>query len=297
MIVALLFAFAATVSFLTAQTEEPSAVNAPSSAEVQSSSDKLEQKQPALAPNGDTAAAKVKTELLNELRRELLDDRAKMIDWWLMFLAVIIPIIALIGGILSFRRFTEIKDEAQHHLEEVRAIRDKSEVYLESFQAVFFELQNRTSEAIEKWRSIANIAEGTNDELAADAWFRIGYLLSPKNVEGEDFERAIDAYNKAIELNLSGPNLCWAYYNLGNAKTSLDQIEEALADYDEAIRLNPSFEEAYNNRGWEKFKLDRIDEARQDFEMALNLARSVGNADLMERARRNLEILDKGDSP
>lgn len=304
-IVVLLFAFAATVSFLSAQPDESSAVNASSGAEVQSesvevqsSSDEPEQKQPALAPNSDTAAANVETERrFNELRRELLDDRAKMIDWWLMFLAIIIPIIAIIGGIFSFRRFTEIKNEAQRHLEEVREIRDKSELYLESFQAIFFELQNRTGEAIEKWRSIANIAEGTNDELAADTWFKIGYLLAPNNVEGEDFEGAIDAFNKAIELNLSGPNLCWAYYNLGNAKARLGQIEEAIDDYDKAIRLNPSLDAAYNNRGWEKSRLDRIDEARQDFEMALNLARSVGNTDSMERARGNLEMLDRGNTP
>lgn len=300
-IVAVIFAFAVTVSLLAAQTEEPSAVDAPSSTEVQSdsveaqsSSDEPEQKQLTLAPNADTTIADVETELLNELRRELLDDRAKMIDWWLMFLAVIIPIIAIIGGILSFRRFTEIKDEAQRHLEEVRAIRDKSELYLESFQAIFFELQDRPSEAIEKWRSIANTAEGTNDELAADTWFKIGYLL---NVEGEDFKGAIDAYNKAIELKLSGPNLSWAYYNRGNAKISLGQIKEAIDDYDKAIRLNPSFSEAYNNRGWEKFKLDRIDEARQDFEMAFNLARAAGNSDMMERARSNLENLNRGNSP
>ena len=135
-IVALLAAFAVTVSFLSAQTEEPSAVNAPSiaevqsdSAEAQSSSDEPEQKQPKLVPDRDTApAADVDTERrFNELRRELLDDwakmiddRAKMIDWWLAttaifltFLAIIIPILALIGGRFSFKKFNEIKDEAQ----------------------------------------------------------------------------------------------------------------------------------------------------------------------------------------
>lgn len=76
-IVALLFAFALTVSVLTAQTEEPSAVNASSSAEVQAdsagtqaSSDEPEQKQPTLEPNRDTASADVETERrFNELRR------------------------------------------------------------------------------------------------------------------------------------------------------------------------------------------------------------------------------------
>ena len=338
-VAALLFAFAVTVSFLSAQTEEPSAVDAPSSAEVQSSSDEPGQKQSVLASTRDTASATdVETDRrFNELRRELLDDREKMINWWLAviaifltFLAIIIPIIVLIGGLFSFKKFNEIKDEAQHYVEEIKASRDEADSLIKGMDAkvaaadpdrasdvvkdilqnpdsslieqaiaaaLSFQQQSRIEEAIEKWRSIANITEGTDDERAAEAWFSVGYLTSPRNVEGEDFAGAIAAYNKAIELNLSGPNLYWAYYNRGNAKTSLGQIEEAIADYDKAIRLNPSFGDAYNNRGLEKIKLNRIEEGRQDCETALNLARSVGNASLMERARRNLEILDRGDAP
>ena len=85
-IVALLFAFALTVSVLTAQTETPpSAVNAPSSAEVQAdsvgaqaSSDEPEQKQPTLELNRDMSSADVENERrFNELRRELLDGPSK----------------------------------------------------------------------------------------------------------------------------------------------------------------------------------------------------------------------------
>ena len=321
-IVALLFAFALTVSVLTAQTEEPSAVNAPSRAEVQadsvgaqSSSDELEQKQLTLEPNRDTASADVETERrFNELRRELLDDRAKMLDWWLEATAIFLTLIGVAAAILGyfgFKRLDRIESEAhdnmeaskkhaqeaQRYVEEIKTLRDKAEIDRAFSEAILFQQQNRTSEAIEKWRSIANIIEGTDEEREAQAWFSIGYLLSPNNVEGEDFEGAVAAYNKAIELSLSGPNLYWTYYNRGNAKTSLGQIEEAIADYDEAIRLNPSFDEAYNNRGFEKIKLNRIDEARQDFETALNLAQAVGNTDLMERARLNLENLNRGDAP
>ena len=144
-VVALLFASAVSASFLSAQTEEPSVVNAPSSAEVQSdsaavqsSSDESEQKQPTLAPNRDTAlAADVETDRrFNELRRELLDDRAKTIDWWLMFIAIIIPIIVIIGGIFSSRRFTEIKDEAQRHVEEIKARRDEADSLVKGMNAL-----------------------------------------------------------------------------------------------------------------------------------------------------------------
>ena len=279
-IVTLLLAFAATVSFLSAQTEEPSAVNAPSSTavqsdsvEVQSSSDELEQKQPALAPNRDMAAANVETERrFNELRRELLDDRAKtiddrakMIDSWLVVIAIVLTFFGIAIPIIAYNRLNkleEVEREAQRYVEDIKTIRDKFEIDWMVSEAISLQQQNRTGEAIEKWRSIANITERTDDDRAAYAWFNIGYLTSPKNVKGEDFKGAIDAYNKAIELNLSGPNLYWAYYNRGNAKTSLGQTEGARADYDEA----------------------------------LNLARETGNADLTARAEHALGNLDRGDA-
>ena len=283
-IVASLFALAATVSFLAAQTEEPSADNAPSSAEVQSdsvevqsSSDEPEQKkpkQPTLVPDRDTApAANVETERrFNELRRELLDDRAKtiderakMIDSWLVVIAIVLTFFGIAIPIIAYNRLNkleEVEREAQRYVEDIKTIRDKFEIDWMVSEAISLQQQNRTGEAIEKWRSIANITERTDDDRAAYAWFNIGYLTSPKNVKGEDFKGAIAAYNKAIELNLRGPNLYWAYYNRGNAKTSLGQTEGARADYDEA----------------------------------LNLARETGNADLTARAEHALGNLDRGDA-
>ena len=298
-IVALLFAFAVTVSFLAAQTGEPSAVNAPSSAEVQSSSDELEQKQPALAPNRDTVSAvNVETERrFNELRRELLDNREKTIDSWLVVIAIVITFFGIAIPIMAYNRLNKLEEsekEARRYVEEIKTIRDKTEIDWAVSGAILLQQQNRTDEAIEKWRSIANITEGTDDERAAEAWFNIGYLTSPKNVEGEDFKGAITAYNKAIELN---PNLPVAYYNRGNAKTSLGQTESAIADYDEALRLNSSYVLVYINRGNAKAQLNRIDEARQDLETALNLARAVGNADLIALVARRLESFDRGDAP
>ena len=332
-IVALLAAFAVTVSFLAAQTEESSAVNAPSSAEVQSdsvevqsSSDEPEQKQPELVPSRDTTlTTDIETERrFNKLRRELLDDRAKMVDWWLEATAIFLTLVGVAAAILGYFGFIRLdgiesqarknmeesekhakeaqryQEEAQRDLEQIKARRDEADSLVEGMNAevadsdpdkasevvenvqqnpdssliervvaaaLSLQQQNRIEEAIEKWRSIANITEGT-DEHTAEAWFNIGYLLSPKNVEGGDFAEAIAAYNKAIELN---PNLAAAYNNRGVAKRNLGQYEAAIADYDAAIRLDSTYVAAYNNRGIAKMNLDQYEAAIADYDAAIRL--------------------------
>ena len=292
MIVVLLFVFAGTVSFLSAQTEEPSAVNTPSraevqldSVEVQSSSDEPEQKQPTLASSRGMAATNVEAErLFNELRRELLDDRAKkiddraeMINWWLVVIAIILTFFGIAIPIIAYNRLNKLEEsekEARRYVEDIKTIRDEIEIDRMISEAISLQQQNRTGEAIEKWRSIANITEGT-DEHTIKAWFNIGYLLSPNNVEGEDFAGAIAAYSKAIELN---PNLAAAYNNRGVAKRNLGQYEAAIADYDEALRLDSTYVAAYNNRGIAKMNLDQYEAAIADFDAALRLDSTCAEA-------------------
>lgn len=284
LIVAVLYAFAWTVSVPTAQTEEPSGVSAPSSAEVQSdsvgpqpSSDEPEQKQPTLTPNRDTASvAYVEMDRrFNELRRELLDDRAKTLDWWLVATAIFLTLLSVAAAILGyfgFKKLDRIESEARKNMEESEKYAREAQQYKEEAQseleeikidrevseAILLQQQNRTDEAIEKWRSIANITEGTDNERAAQSWFSIGYLFFSK--DDPDSDAAINAY-------------------------------------DAALRLHPNDPKAYYNRGLAKLQLNRIDAARQDFEKALNLAQTMGSAEVVERARVRLENLDRGDAP
>lgn len=389
--VAVLYAFAWTVSVPTAQTEEPSSVSAPGSAEVQSdsveaqpSSDEPEQKQPTLTPNRDTAAADVETDRrFNELRRELLDDRAKTLDWWFAATAIFLTLLGVAAAIFGYfglkkldriesearenmeasaehaRGTQQYKEEAQRDLEEIKARRDEADSLVtqiddevpdddpgkvregvENVQqnpdsslidravvdALSLRKQNKIEAAIEKWRSIANIAEGIDNARAAQSWFSIGYLFNSK--EEPDFNAAIDAYDKALQLD---PNFAKAYNNRGVSKAEIGRFNDAITDYTKALQLDPYYANAYNNRGVSKVevgrfndaiadhtealqidpdyaegyynrglterKLNRIDEARQDFETAFNLAQAMGNAELMERARFSLENLDRGDAP
>ena len=64
--------------------------------------------------------------------------------------------------------------------------------------------------------------------------------------EKRDYERAIADYNEALRLN---PQYHFAYYNRGNAWRSKRDYERAIADYSEALRINPQYALAYANRG------------------------------------------------
>jgi tetratricopeptide (TPR) repeat protein len=62
----------------------------------------------------------------------------------------------------------------------------------------------------------------------------------------KDYESAIADYNEAIRLN---PQDAKAFYDRGNAWRGKGDLNHAIADYAEAIRLDPNHTNSYNNRG------------------------------------------------
>ena len=182
------------------------------------------------------------------------------------------------------------RDEAQSLLKDINAETahndpDKASEVVETVQqssaasltdrvvadAISLQQQGKVKEAIEKWRSIADVAEGVDSQLQARAWFSVGYLHG----EEDNREASIDAYDKTIELN---PNDAPAHNNRGNAKDALGQYEAALADYNEAIRLDPGLAEAYNNRGITKRNLGQPEAALADYNEAIRLKPDYANA-------------------
>ena len=94
------------------------------------------------------------------------------------------------------------------------------------------------------------------------------YRWGQEKYESRDYENAIADYDMAIQLNPYHAN---AYNNRGNVKYKLGQYDAAIADYDMTIKLKSDHVDAYNNRGNVKYKLGQYDAAIADYDTAIYL--------------------------
>ena len=167
-------------------------------------------------------------------------------------------------------------------------------------------------------QSIAKVAEGSDDKLAARAWFFIGHI----HQEASKFEEALSAYTKTIGLN---PQYFAAYNNRGIVKAKLGQYDSADEDFELAIYLNSNYAqahhnrafmmaelgkykvaltgygiaigldsdyaEAYMNRGIVKVKLGDIQGAEGDFQIGLKLAKQQNQEDLEVKIEQQIQKL------
>jgi tetratricopeptide (TPR) repeat protein len=91
----------------------------------------------------------------------------------------------------------------------------------------------------------------------------------------DDYQGALADYNQAISLD---PKFVVAYFNRGTLKHVRQDIQGALADYNQAISLNPRFADAYYNRGLLKNKfMKNRPEALQDLRQAQQLFKAQGD--------------------
>jgi tetratricopeptide (TPR) repeat protein len=78
--------------------------------------------------------------------------------------------------------------------------------------------------------------------------------------------------------------------NNGIEKGKIKKFEEAIGDFDEAIKLNPKDSRAYNNRGIAKTELEKYIGAIRDFDEAIKLNPNNSNARInMENAKAQLK--------
>ena len=85
-------------------------------------------------------------------------------------------------------------------------------------------------------------------------------------------EEAIAEYDKALKIN---PKFAEAYYNRGLIKHELGDSKGAIADFDQAIKIDPQYVEAYTQRGLAKDKLGDKAGAKEDYKYVMNYQETV----------------------
>ena len=83
-----------------------------------------------------------------------------------------------------------------------------------------------------------------------------------------DLEGAIDNFEQALKIK---PDCAEAYYRRGKALYLRGQLDAAIKDYDKTIQLKPDNADALNDRGTLYYGLGQLDEAMQDYDKAIQL--------------------------
>ena len=89
-----------------------------------------------------------------------------------------------------------------------------------------------------------------------------------------DLDGALADYDEAIRLN---PSDIFAYNNRGNLRRDRGDVEVATADYTDALRIDPGYTAAYVNRGKVYELTGQWALARADYEEAVRRPPKHGN--------------------
>jgi len=99
------------------------------------------------------------------------------------------------------------------------------------------------------------------------------------------FDQAVANFSEAIRAD---PTNAAAYWNRGAVLCDRQECEQAIADFTRALDLDPDYAQAYYDRGMVYRALDHREKAAADFESYLDLAAEDEDAQIAA-AREYLE--------
>jgi tetratricopeptide (TPR) repeat protein len=145
----------------------------------------------------------------------------------------------------------------------IRTIQSDPDLYVN--RGIAKEKNNNPEEALRDFRRALQI-----DPSHAIAKQHMGVLAK------ESFPDSSAALLDAAILD--NPNMPYAYAERGFARMQKGMLKEALADYSEAIRLDPEEEEYFLNRGLIREKLNDLNGAYRDYTQAITLKHNFDKA-------------------
>jgi len=109
----------------------------------------------------------------------------------------------------------------------------------------------------------------TANPALSDVWYIRG-LIYQKSPEHKDPAKALAAYDRYLSSRRDSPS---AFHNRGDAKKDLGDVDGAIADYTEALSINPEFIWSMRNRGYLLYReKNQPEKALFDINRAIELA-------------------------
>ena len=230
---------------------------------------------------------------LNEIRRELLDERANAIDWWLAVTALVLTffgIVVVIAGFFGYRRFREILNEARegakaaaqnaevaanHAQDAARYVRE-IEKNLEKSREKLVDMNAETAANNPEQASQAVEAVQNNPKASAmDKAIANAFALQRR---GEN-EKAVEKWQAIASIAEESDNAlaARAWFSIGFLVRN-ESLEKSILALDKSIRLNPNIAHAYYDRGTAKAHLNQHEAALIDYDEAIRLNPDFANA-------------------
>lgn len=116
-----------------------------------------------------------------------------------------------------------------------------------------------------------------NNNISSNNNQNADFYLTRGNLayDKREYKQAIADYNQALSLD---PQLSEIYYKRGNIYADQQQYQQAIADYNQAISLNPQLFKAYYNRGNAYYTQKQYQQAIADYNQALKLNPQLAEA-------------------
>ncbi|MEH2458573.1 tetratricopeptide repeat protein [Nostoc sp.] len=158
----------------------------------------------------------------------------------------------------------------------MKRMSDKDKAALQGLWAIILYNNNRLEETIEKCEQAINFFKTQNRDSETIKLLASFHFWLGKSIQDQDkLEEASAEYRQALHRNA---NHIEAHYNLGAALSKQGKHKEAIVEYREVLRLDPSDADAHNKLGMALYTQSKFEEAIVEYRQALHFNSNHANA-------------------
>lgn len=212
-------------------------------------------------------------------------------------------IIGLVNIIFSINNSFAIESDAEKYYKEAEDYFSKGEYeklvdyakkaidadpkYLDAYYGLGrgYLLLKKPKEAVEIFEKMLTI-----DPKSGDAYMGLGEIYWR---EEEDYQKAINAFKKALEVEPNNANNRTIYIALAGIYEELKLYNECLSALEKAKSIDPDYGDVYAGFGDYYNKLKQFDKAKENYNKAIVIYRNEGLVDLAQKYEKILNKVGK----